>query len=200
MIQRAFNLSIASISLVAAVPAQAAAPEAPSITTAAPNAEKLGVARQIIDQGFPVAMREPMFMATMDQMVAQTREATLRAYGLTDEGAVAILDQWSDEYVDSSKVLLRRHIPKLMEAMAASYAAIFTLEELKDILAFASTPSGQRFFQLSPALLAEPNFAAANQVYINDVQAQMPSAIQELVRRLERYKNDREAGPNAGES
>lgn len=152
-----------------------------------PSAAKLALAREIVDLGFPEETREDVFFASMDQMMIQTQEATLKAYGLEDEGAVAVLDGWIADYIVDSKEVLRSHIPSLVDGMQRSYAAMFTLQELTDIHAFVSTPSGQRFFELSSAVLAEPSFANANQAYMNEVQAQLPAATQDLVGRLQRY-------------
>ena len=177
---------------VLAAPAGLCAQDAGNAPAPIEHEAKLGVARQIVDLGFPEAMREAMFFATMEQVSMQLREASAKAFGVEDEGALAIIDQWAAEYLSSSKDILRAHIPSLMDGMAASYAAMFTDEELADILAFVSTSSGQRFFQLSSAVLAEPNFAAANQAYMNEVQAQLPAAQRELVARILAYKAESE--------
>lgn len=170
-----------------AIAQDAAAPTQPS------EPVKLALAREIIAAGFPEEKREGLFFASMDQMMIQTREATLRTYALEDDGAIAVLDEWIGDYVADSKEVLRSHIPALMEGMAASYANMFTRDELDDILAFVATPSGQRFFELSPAILAEPNFAAANQAYMNEVQQGMPAAMQDLVSRLQKYLSEQQA-------
>lgn len=177
-----------------ALPTTASAQEAatpPSVE--APSESSLAVARQIIDLGFPESSREDMFFASMDQMMAQTREATFKAYGLEDEGAITILDQWIADYTEDSKAVLRSHIPSLMDGMATSYAVIFTQQELEDVLGFVSTPSGQRFFQLSAAVMAEPNFAQANQAYMNETQAMLPGAMKELVGQLQTYMKEQQA-------
>ena len=128
-----------------------------------------------------------MFFAAMDQMVQQIQKATEKALPVDDPGARAIVDNWTARYIAGSKSVLRKHIPSLMDGIAASYAAMFTADELRDILAFVSTPSGQRFFELSPALMAEPNFAQANQAYMNEVMAKLPAAQAELVQELKDY-------------
>lgn len=173
--------------------------QAPSPTEAL-DTERLELARQIVDLGFPEETREDIFFGTMDQMLAQTREATLRAYDLTDEGAIAVLDQWIADYANETKVILRSHIPSLIEATAKSYSVVFTRQELEDILAFVSTPSGQRFFEMSSVVFAEPNFAAANQAYMNESQALLPSALQDLIERLQSHFAERLAGEKQTES
>ena len=156
----------------------------------APDEENLAIAREIVDLGFPIETREAVFFATMDQLVAQIRQSSLQAYDLESEenaGIIVILDEWIVEYVDETKVVLRSHIPSLMEGLAASYAVMFTRQELQDIRTFVSSPSGQRYFELGSAVIGEAHFANANQQYMNEVQAQMPAAIAELRIRLEAF-------------
>ena len=169
-----------------AIPAQAQGTDSPAQSTL--NEDNLAIAREIVNLGFPIETREAIFFASVDQVVAQMREASLQAYGLDGEEnaeILAILDEWTADYVDQSKNVLRAHIPSLMDGLAASYSAIFTRQELLDIRAFVSTPSGQRYFELGPAVVAESHFANANQQYMNDVQAQLPAALDDLRVRIE---------------
>lgn len=177
---------------VGVVPSIAVAQEEQAPSVEAPSDVELALAKQIIDLGFPEDTRETLFFGAMDQMMIQTREATLKAYQLEDEGAIAVLDQWTVDYMEENKEVLRSHIPSLMQGMVASYAVIFTRKELEDILAFVSTPSGQRFFELSPAVMAEPNFALANQAYMNEIQANLPEAMEDLFGRLQEYLIERQ--------
>lgn len=195
-----FAVAFASLGTIAAPAfAQETAPIEEGAETISP--ERLALAQQIVDRGFPEETRETAFFGTMDQMVGQMREASLAAGGLDDEGAVAILDEWITDYVANSKTVLRGHIPRLMDGLARAYANTFTQDELNDILAFVSTSSGQRFFELSPALIAEPNFAAANQAYMDEVMGQLPKAQGELRDRLmEYFQNKAASEPTTSES
>ena len=183
--KRPMHLAALALGL-SSLPTLGYAQEAPAEeqSTSAIDKEKLELATQIVDLAFPEETREEVFFATVDQMTAQMREATLQAHGLEDDLLLPILDDWIAEYLVGSKVILRSHIPSLIDGMAKAYANMFSAKELADILAFVSTPSGQKFFELSSALIAEPNFANANQNYMNDVQAQLPAAIEDLQSRL----------------
>lgn len=187
-------------SLLIGVPASTVLAQEASETAPVPDAMSMELARQIIAAGFPEDRREEVFFASMDQMLIQTREATFKAFQLEDEGAVRILDEWLADYIADSKEVLRSHIPSLMDGMAASYATIFTREELEDILTFVQTPSGKRFFELSPAILAEPSFAAANQAYMDEVQASMPAAMGDLANRIQTYLIEMNALEESNES
>ena len=191
--KRFFATALASaLSVTTPALAQDAAPS-DTPTTSAPSEAELALAQQIVDNGFPEDMREEMFFATVDQMTAQMREATLKGMGVDDQGAIAVMDAWLAEYIADSKVTLREYIPKLMDGLAKSYATMFTQQELTDIAAFAATPSGQRFMTLSSAVLAEPNFASVNQDYMNEIQSGLPAAMQDLQGRLIEYMTDKRA-------
>ena len=164
------------------------------------DAARLALAREIIDLGMPEDTREATFFATMDQVTAQMRASMLDIYGLDDPGLLEILDTWTEAYVAKSKVTLREHIPLLVDGMAKSYAVMFSHKELSDIREFVGTDSGQRFFQLSPALVGEPNFAAANQNYMNAVNAELPAAMEQLRAAIVEHLQSREAAADPDET
>ncbi|MEL7445150.1 MAG: DUF2059 domain-containing protein [Pseudomonadota bacterium] len=158
----------------------------------ATSPEAMTVATEIVDLGYPEAEREALFFATMDQMVGQMRIAIAPTLPQDDPGAVAILDDWITEYTAESKEVLRKHIPSIMAGMTSAYAKIFTLQELNDILAFVQTPSGKRFFALSPAVVGEPSFADANQAYMDESMEMLAPAQTELIGRIMEYLENKE--------
>lgn len=173
-----------------------AAPQGSTINQAAqPSADKLQLARQIVDRGFPLEKREAMFFATMDAMMLQMREATAKQMPSQDAGAQAIVDAWANDLANRTKPKLASHVPALMDALITGYAVIFTHEELVDILAFVSTRSGQRFVELSPAVIATPAFAQANQAYLQDALSGLPEAQRDLADRLTKYFEAKERLP-----
>ena len=192
----------AALLALAAVPTTALAQNNDEAVAAELDPAKVALAREIVDLGFPEETREAVFFAAVDQAVIQMREASLKAYGLEEEdpAALAILDSWIADYIADSKIVLRSHIPSLIDGMTLSYAAMFTTTELRDIRDFVSTPCGQRFFELSSAVMAEPNFAAANQAYMNEVQGQLPAAMTDLIGRLQQYFGEKAAAEGSSAS
>lgn len=197
---RALCLAFGAAAMCLSAAPLAAQDQSPGTAQPLVPESEIAIATRIVDVGFPEATREAMFFGTVDQMTKQMRDAMLNASPVTDEGALAILDQWLLDYVTNSKTLLRSHIPSLMEALARSYAVMFTQRELEDILAFVSTDSGQRFFQLSSAVIAEPNFAQANQAYMNAVTEALPAAQEDLKNRLIEYYQSRDEQETTGKS
>lgn len=154
--------------------------------------EAFSIANQIVTLGYPEENREALFFGTMDQTVTQMRGAIAPSLPRNDPEAIAILDKWIAEYTQESKLLLRKHIPAIMTGMTQAYATIFTLEELNDILAFVSTPSGQRYFELSPAVMGAKGFADANQRYLDESMEMLTPAQNKLQARLQEHFADKE--------
>lgn len=187
-------LSLAAQPLTAGQPRGdgAGAPASPS--PAAPSPAMEALAGEIVALGYPEETREDLFFATMDDSVVQLRTAIASSLPEDDPGAIAILDAWIADYTQASKNVLRKHIPAIMDGMVEAYATIFTAEELTDILAFVRTPSGQRYFELSPAIASSARFAAANERYADELSALLPPAQRELRARLDEYLSERDAG------
>ena len=144
---------------------------ASSSTEIAPAA--LILAKEIVAIGYPEEDRETLFIGTKDQAVDQMRAAIGHSLPSDDPGAVAILDDWILENTEASKTVLRKHIPDIMAGMEEAYATIFTVEELRDILTFVRTPSGQRYFELSPAITGSKRFAEAHRDLMERIDAYM---------------------------
>lgn len=153
----------------------------------------LSLASKIVDLGYPEDTREALFFATMDQTVEQMRSAIRPTLPFDDPVAISILNEWIVEYTAESKAVLRKHIPAIMTGMTEAYATIFTVEELTDILAFVETPSGQRYFELSPAVIGSKSFADANQKYMDESMAMLGPAQRELFDRIRTHMEGRDA-------
>lgn len=184
MTQRTAMLTLACLLMPAVGHAQETPPSAvaPRVDPAART-----LAARIVEVGYPEETREALFFGTMDQTVSQMRSAIAPSLPADDPGAIAILDAWILEYTQSSKQVLSKHIPDIMDGMIVAYAEIFTQEELRDILAFVETRSGQRYFELSPAILGAKSFADANQAYLDESLALLGPAQAELRSRLQEY-------------
>ncbi|MEO0590017.1 MAG: DUF2059 domain-containing protein [Pseudomonadota bacterium] len=169
--------------------------EASATPVSAPpiSSTALTLASEIVAIGYPEEERETLFFATMDQTVIQMRRAIAPTLPSDDPGAIAILDDWIAEYTEQSKGVLRKHIPDIMAGMTEAYATIFSVEELTDILAFVQTPSGQRYFELSPAISGSKSFAEANQRYLDESIALVGPAQDVLRKRLNEYLADERA-------
>nr|WP_298927645.1 DUF2059 domain-containing protein [uncultured Erythrobacter sp.] len=189
---------IAIFIAVLAAPLPALAEEAINAETERSEAEaleaeavSLDLAEKIVDIGYPEDDREAIFFGSMDQMIVQMRAALGDFMPEGDPEAVKIFDDWIVKYTGESKIILRKHIPSIMEGMTAAYAELFTEGELRDILAFVETPSGKQFFDRMPDVVSSASFADANQAYLDESVASMIPAQRELVKQLKEHQESK---------
>lgn len=152
------------------------------------NLNSLDLARKIVDLGYPEGTREALFFGSMDQTIAQMRSSMGEFMPSDDPVAVKIFDDWIAKYTAESKVILRKHIPSIMDGMTRAYAQLFTEQELRDILAFVETPSGKQFFDLMPDVIGSDSFAKANQAYFDESMRLMIPAQRDLLRQLKDHQ------------
>ncbi|MEP0390682.1 MAG: DUF2059 domain-containing protein [Erythrobacter sp.] len=147
---------------------------------------KLALAQAILEQAYPGDSHIKLFQDTAEQMEAQVAQSL---DGLvTDEGALAILVQWQElASVETNEILLR-NIPMLMDAWAIAFADLYSTQELQDILAFVSTPSGQAFMGRQAELISHPAFSDANQTYMAEIMQVVTNKMPELVEELMQYE------------
>ncbi|MEA3009860.1 MAG: hypothetical protein QOJ91_1552 [Sphingomonadales bacterium] len=130
--------------------------------------QALSVAQEIVELAYPPEGRRAMFMGTMDSLMAQMRAASAEVHGgRIDPGAEAILDRFFERLRARVQPAIDEASPALFAAYARAYARQFSRDELLQIRAFVATPAGAKYTQRSPALLADPDVAAANTAYIS---------------------------------
>ncbi|MEM7690784.1 MAG: DUF2059 domain-containing protein [Pseudomonadota bacterium] len=187
------HLAAFAAGMMLATPAAAQDSASSPAFEASDSSSKLEMANAIIDTAYPQDARVAMFQKISEQMEGQMLQSLQGI--ITDDGALAILTEWQKEMSVETNVILERNIPSLMSAWAQAYADIYTEQELRDILDFVSTPSGKTFLIKTNDVIAHPEFAAANQSYIDEIVALIPAEIPDLVARLEAYKAAQEQNP-----
>jgi len=156
--------------------------------TAELDPENLALANQIIDLAYPPSTRHAMMMRTSEAMMAQARSASLDAWGENiDAGAQQILQRFFERVRAQSERSLASDSAPLFTAFARAYARRFTRDELMGIRAFAATPAGARFFQLSSELLSDPDVAQANTAYMTRAFEAMRPLMEDLDREMREY-------------
>ena len=185
---RAFRLSVAlafASAAVAAISGGAQAEEVAAPTVALAPA-KLAIAHEIVTIAYPVETREAVFNGAMDAMLAQTRDSIFDSLK-NDPGAEHIVVSKVDSFVAKGKSILKGHIPAMMDGLAMAYAREFSEAELKELRTFAQSPTGSHFLQRSSVVLSDPDFAAANQAYMRELQPAIEKMQKELVAELTAY-------------
>jgi len=192
-------LCAALIAALAVPYSASAAPGEVSSFSKGVNPAALTLAREIIALGYPVEARATMFSGALDAVMGQMREA--RDSGFGDDPAIKeIVDRHIRASETEMKALVQQHLPGLLDAIAIAYAREFSLKELQELRAFVGTPTGQRFFARSAALMQDPAVAAANQALMRDafVQVQpMRKALEEEL--LDYFSKNPEAAKRMAE-
>ncbi len=126
-----FALFAAAITLtvITVAPARAAEPQA------------MQLAHQILDATHASAMA--------DQMLSQMMEGMAGGLNQANPGRQAEVQSVLNEVVATE---FRRAIPDLMEQNAQAYADTFSVDQLKQIVAFYQTPLGRTMAEKQPAL------------------------------------------------
>lgn len=155
--------------LIAAAPAAATAAPTPPPSATAADPAKLTLAHAIINVILPPARREAMFTKLQADMFAQMMPKT--AAWMQDPGIKAILDDFIAQAKTKQRAVFMKHIPDQVDAMAQAYARRFTLAELKDINAFAQSPSGQHYLSNSLDIVGDPEVAKVNAEAIAEVRS-----------------------------
>ncbi|WP_423142307.1 hypothetical protein ACOYW6_02830 [Parablastomonas sp. CN1-191] len=183
------GICAAAMLAVAAVPcaSQAQTGGAQPASATGEDAAKLDEARAIIAIMFPPAGREATFRtAIMD--FSRTISAIPPDLP-RDPGLVAIFQQFHDSIPDKLMPTVRKHLPMIFEASAQAYVHAFTLAELKDVHAFAATPSGSHYLSKSMALLGDPAVVAANTAYMSEIRGMQAQLGADLKTKIFAYLN-----------
>jgi hypothetical protein len=184
---------LAALVLVAAAgaasPSLAQPAPGPASATSAPvDPERLAIAREVIQLGFPPERRQQMFARVIEAMMAQSRTALVEGQGRQIEpGAEPIFQR----YLDRARIQTERAIadasPALFDSFARAYARAFTRDELVQIRAFVATPAGAKYVQRSSDLLSDPDVAQANTAYMQRIFADLQPLQADLQRELKEY-------------
>lgn len=142
---------------------------APALAQAVDPA-RLALGRQVIAIMYPPDRRDAMMNDMVSALMAQIRGGTTLPPMFADPGLKAIMDRNFASMPARLMPVISRHLPRMHEAIAIAYAREFTQAELTEILAFARTAAGQRYFQRSGGLLSDREVAAANTAYLAEAQ------------------------------
>lgn len=153
-----------------------------------PPAEELTEARMIIDAMFPADKREQILIDMGTTMAGQAVSGLMAGPVFEEPGIRAIIEEFVvTDLPGTFKTLFAKHMPQIFEATAVAYTREFTLEELRDISAFARTPSGRRYFISLPKLQSDPLVAAATQAMFADLAPVQKTVGERVGKQVEEY-------------
>lgn len=128
-----------------------------------PPADEMAEAQVIIEAMLPPDKREQILLDLATAVAEQASAGLMTGPVFEEPGIKTIMDRYIANLPNLYRPLFAEHMPKILEATAIAYTREYTLEELRDISAFARTPSGQRYFIRLQALQSDPAIATANQ-------------------------------------
>lgn len=152
-----------------------------------PPADELAEASIIIDAMFPPDKREQILLDLAGAVASQAAAGVMTGQLFEEPGIKAIVDAYLADLPTNFRPLFAKHMPRIFEATAVAYTREFTLEELRDISAFARTPSGQRYFISLQKFQSDPVVAAANQAMFADLAPIQQAASARLRQQVEDY-------------
>ena len=171
MSMKALWLAVAG-TLIGAPAAAQDTPPAPVASTLAPiDPARLALAHEIVTLGYPENNRDAFFGGFIDAIVAQMNQANESQLAGVDPETLDFVMQRQSDLIQEIKTVAGRHIPAMMDGLAAAYADEFEMAELSEIRDFVATPSGQAFIQRSMQLVSNPHYTAATQPYLTEIAA-----------------------------
>ena len=169
-----------------AISFSAGATAQPASPPPADEAARLVEAHAIIDIMFPPATREQMIDKMMTDLTAPARQ-NLPVDGITDSGLKALFKEYVDNMFAAMRPLINRHLPAMTDAMAVAYTHQFSLAELKDIHAFALSPSGKDYFSHAVTVVGDPAVLKVNAEMIADAQQAAKASVGEFKEKVVAY-------------
>jgi hypothetical protein len=163
------------------------APAAVAAGAAVPNEASLKLSREIIAVAWPEDQRMVMMRRMQDAILAPMKANLQLPPELNDPGLHKILQDYIDRVPETMAPVMAQHMPGLFEAMAHAYARTFSPGELEQILAFAHTPAGGKFFSRSTTLLQDPDVAAANGTMMRAAQQATMQSLGEMQGKIRDY-------------
>jgi hypothetical protein len=155
-----------------------------------PPANELEEAMAIMDVMFPADTREQTMIDTATTMGNQMAASMMTGPIFEEPGIRSIMDDFLLTLPEIMRPLITKHLPSMIKSTAIAYTREFTLSELQDIRAFASTPSGQRYFASVQSLLADPVVAEANEAFFAEVNAAQQVEVEQLQGRVVQFLQD----------
>jgi len=182
--KRVVGAVVAAVSLTVLAPTAAAAQPAPA---AQADAAKLAEAHAIIQIMYPPASRQQMMEKMLAGMMAPLHQNMPFLNGIKDPGLKALFKDFFDQMLDQQRLLMSRHMPAMMDAMAAAYSHMFSLAELKDIRRFAESPTGHAYFSRMPNILSDPAVQKVSTDMIADAQQSVKARAEDFKDKVAAY-------------
>jgi hypothetical protein len=188
--------SLAALAVALAPGVALAQTAAPMTAVAEPDAARLALARQVIDQIMPPATREAMLQSMLTPLQANIRQGLEQSPSFQrtiqqNPKAKAIFDQFLAKQQARSQGQLRENLPGLVDAMTRAYARRFDVGQLEELKRFFATPTGQAYTQASISIMADPDIAAWQRKLMSQAMSSMQDDIATMAKDIEATQQDK---------
>jgi hypothetical protein len=172
----------------AAVPPPAPAATASSVQALDPA--RLAAAKAMIDVIMPPDVREAMVEGMVRPMMANIQQAVLSNPKLEAQlgagtKARAIFDRFIARQNEQILGKLRAGMPGMFDATTHAYARRFTIEQMRDVSVFFSTPSGRAYMQQSMTIMADPDIQAWQRMLMQNSLSDLDSELATFAAEIE---------------
>lgn len=186
MLMPRWKAALFGIALVA-VPATAHA--GGTVPVEEPAASRVASARELIAILLPAeqrdAMMEQMISAMLANVAAGMKQRPEVGAAFEDPRISAVFDRFLTRIQVDATNQLKSGMPDLTEAMARAYARRFSEDQLGEMKAFFSTPTGQAYIRASTGIMSDPDVAAWSRQSMAKSFDRMPQQLDQLKREIE---------------
>ena len=158
------------------------------------NAEAFKLANQIVETMIPADQGETIMRQMMTAVMAQMDGSW--SADISDPGMQAILDRRKKQLPDLFMPLIKKHLPSLKAAIACAYTHEFSVEELREVGAFAASPSGKHYLSRSAAILSDPAVAESNRAYFAEAKVLLDEFAEDIAADVTAYRAKKDKKSN----
>lgn len=152
------------------------------------------LAQQIVAESVSAVEFEELVFSSIAQEMVQRRAAMTNPTIEANPPLSKILDDWIDERMSNARTIFRAHYPAIRLAQEEFFVDTYTTDELREILAFVSTPTGKKYVRSHAEVRSNPAVKAAIADFaVKIAQSDSPS-VDELSERLADYIYSAEEG------
>ncbi|MCU0728596.1 MAG: DUF2059 domain-containing protein [Sphingopyxis sp.] len=154
--------------------------------TPAPSAERLAIARQVIDLMMPqsemAAQAESYARPMMDNLISAIEQNEELKTAFREMPRLRpIFNRFVDRVRSDALSQLTESMPGLREVMISAYARRFDEQQLRDIGGFFATPSGRAYSQQSALIMSDPEVAAWQRQSFTESQERLQPLLEQFM-------------------
>lgn len=154
---------------------------------------RLAAADKLIEATYPADRREQVVASMMKTMIANLTggmrsNPQIAAAFDSDPRVEPIFTRFLARVETDSEARLKAALPGMIEAIRRAYARRFTTDQMTELAAFFSTPTGRAYFEQGQSIMSDPDVAAWQRTMMADAFGKMPEQMRALFAELSALK------------